>query len=450
VRWGGALALAVAWLLSGCVTSKPANKPLAVWKPTEGYRVETVFEHHPIGQVLLVLAFSGGGTRAATFSYGVMEELRDTVSTSPGKGSLLDEVDVISSVSGGSFTSAYYGLYGDRLFQDFEKRFLRRDVQAELEWETFRPKNWFRILERTEKAIDFYDREIFDHATFADLQAAAGRPVIQINSTDLEVGSPFQFVQDTFDPLCSDLSKMRIARAVAASSAVPVVFNPISIKNFAGTCGYPRAAWIDQALADPEASRRRFTNARVKAGYLDPAVRPYIHLVDGGVSDNLGLRGMLDGVLDSGGPLQRIAEVNLARPDYVVVIAVDADTDPSMEMSRIPTPPGLAEVLGSITNSQINRYAYETIDLMRISLQDWAKSLPPGPDGRPLKTSLIEVSFPLLKDPAQRKYFNSMPTSYHLSDEQVDRLIAAARTILRESPEFQQAIKDLGYRSAAP
>jgi NTE family protein len=110
-------------------------------------------------------------------------------------------------------------------------------------------------------------------------------------------------------------------------------------------------------------------------------------------------------------------------------------------------PPGLAAVLGSMFNSQINQYSYETIDLMRLSLQAWAASLPPGPEGRPLKTALVEVSFPLLKDPQQREYFNSMPTSYRLSNEQVDRLIAAARTILRESAEFQQVIKDLGYRS---
>ncbi len=43
---------------------------------------------------------------------------------------LLDEVDGISSVSGGSFTAAYYGLFGDRIFIDFEEKFLKRDVQS--------------------------------------------------------------------------------------------------------------------------------------------------------------------------------------------------------------------------------------------------------------------------------------------------------------------------------
>jgi NTE family protein len=62
---------------------------------------------------LLILAFSGGGTRAAAFAYGVLEELAATPVVLGGRPRrLLDEVDLISAVSGGSFTAAYYGLYG--------------------------------------------------------------------------------------------------------------------------------------------------------------------------------------------------------------------------------------------------------------------------------------------------------------------------------------------------
>ena len=442
--------LALALLLAGCFSAGPANKPLAKWKAAGGYTAATLTQRHPIGNVMLIVSFSGGGTRAAAFAYGVLEELRDTVGTTPEKGRLLDELDLISSVSGGSFTAAYYGLYGDRLFEDFQTRFLRRNVQSTLMWETFRPLNWFRILKRTERAIDFYDREIFGHATFADLQAVTGRPFIQLNATDLEVGNPFQFVQSSFDPLCSDLSKMEVARAVAASSAVPVLFNAVTFKNYAGTCGYPRPAWLDEAIANPQESRRRFNNAEIQAGYLDPAKRPYLHLVDGGVADNLGLRGMLDNVLDSGGPLQRLGELGLARPDHIVVIAVDAEVTAPPKMTLLPRPPGLAEVMNAITGVQINRYTYETIDLMRNSLAQWAKTLPPGKDGQLLKADLIEVSFLSLKDPKQRAYFNALPTSFRLSNEQVDHLIQAGHSILRNSAEFQQLLKELGYRSPAP
>ena len=65
------------------------------------------------------MTFSGGGTRSAALSYGVLEHLRDTpITIHNKKRRLLDEVDLISSVSGGSFTSAYFGLFGDRVFKD--------------------------------------------------------------------------------------------------------------------------------------------------------------------------------------------------------------------------------------------------------------------------------------------------------------------------------------------
>ena len=63
-----------------------------------------------------MLSFSGGGTRAAAFSYGVLEELRRTEITVDGqRRRLIDEVDIITGVSGGSFTALAYALHGERL-----------------------------------------------------------------------------------------------------------------------------------------------------------------------------------------------------------------------------------------------------------------------------------------------------------------------------------------------
>ena len=86
-----------------------------------------------MGDTVIYLAFSGGGTRAAAFAYGVMEELSATqIAIGGERRSLLEEVDTISGVSGGSFPAAYYGLYGDRIFQEFEPRFLKKNVQRAL------------------------------------------------------------------------------------------------------------------------------------------------------------------------------------------------------------------------------------------------------------------------------------------------------------------------------
>lgn len=208
------------------------NQPITVTRPhlEETYSMHRVNSLDRSNEVALILAFSGGGTRAAALSYGALEALRDTTFTMDGENKrLLDEIDIISSVSGGSFTAAYFGLYGDKLFTDFEEDFLRRDVTGELKYGLFNPGLWFSRRGRTEMAVEFYEESLFDGATFADMQRAGG-PLIIINATDMGAGVRFSFIQEYFDLLCSDLSSFPVARAVTASAAVPVLFNPVVIK----------------------------------------------------------------------------------------------------------------------------------------------------------------------------------------------------------------------------
>ena len=82
---------------------------------------------------------------------------------------LLDEIDYISSVSGGSFTAAYYGLHGDGIFDDFRKDFLEADVQKHLVMGLVNPTHWFGHKGRTERAIEYYQKILFHDATFADM-----------------------------------------------------------------------------------------------------------------------------------------------------------------------------------------------------------------------------------------------------------------------------------------
>ena len=124
--------------------------------------------------------FSGGGTRAAAFSYGVLEFLRRTeVTEAQGqKARLLDHIDIITGVSGGSFTALAYGLYGDKLFDDYEQRYLKRDVQGEIIARTFSPRNWGNLWSlgwgRSELAAQLYDEILFHGATFGDLNRGRG------------------------------------------------------------------------------------------------------------------------------------------------------------------------------------------------------------------------------------------------------------------------------------
>ncbi|MGE5253791.1 MAG: patatin-like phospholipase family protein, partial [Planctomycetaceae bacterium] len=76
----------------------PANHFLAEVSPQGGYRLKNPERTDRSDELLLVLTFSGGGTRAAALAYGVMEQLAQTEITLGGqKRSLLDEVDAISA-----------------------------------------------------------------------------------------------------------------------------------------------------------------------------------------------------------------------------------------------------------------------------------------------------------------------------------------------------------------
>jgi NTE family protein len=118
----------IAMVAFGCA-HYPVNQPLKQVDPQSGYRGRYMGAPGNSENLLLYLTFSGGGTRAAALSYGVLEELRKTDVVIDGKKRrLLDEIDGISSVSGGSFTAGYYGLFGDRIFEDFQSKFLAKNI----------------------------------------------------------------------------------------------------------------------------------------------------------------------------------------------------------------------------------------------------------------------------------------------------------------------------------
>src|SRR6478609_5684877 len=201
------LTLAIAFMSAGCAT-RPINPPIVHADASTGYRFEVRQAKVQNKDNLVILAFSGGGTRAAAFSYGVLEFLRRTELIGPkgNKGRMLDEVDVITGVSGGSFTALAYGLYGEKLFTDYEQRFLKRDVQGEIISRAFNPAYWGKLGStgwgRSELAAQLYDEILFNGATFGDLERGSG-PMILASATDISTGSRFVFNQWTFDVLCS-------------------------------------------------------------------------------------------------------------------------------------------------------------------------------------------------------------------------------------------------------
>jgi NTE family protein len=420
---------------------------------------------------LVILAFSGGGTRAAAFSYGVLEALRDieVTTTSGRKTRLLDEVDLITGVSGGSFTALGYGLYGDRLFDLFETSFLKRDVQHTLIRRLLNPLNWPALWSsgwgRSELAAQLYDEVLFHGATFADLEHASGA-VIAVGATELMSGARIVFLPQNFDIMCADLSSFKLSRAAAASSAVPVLLSPVTIDNYGGHCGYRMPEWL-RAFAgqkNPPRPAGRILRRLEELEQLDDASEDrYFHLVDGGVSDNLGLRGVLD-FLEAFEALRLAGQSTpLDNVRRIIIFVVNSASSPSFDWNERENPPGAISVLTKAAGVPVNRYASESIELLRDIDARWTaqrairdsaafdKGRDPADRGdRPLAwvadavnadIYTIEVSFRVLTDKKEGDYLNQLPTSFALPPDAIDRLRAAAKKIILESPDFQEMLK---------
>jgi NTE family protein len=452
----------VLFLMVGCA-HYTVNQPLAQVDPDSGYRGKFMDQAGNSDELLLYLTFSGGGTRASAFSYGVLEELKNTEVTINGKTRrLLDEVDIISAVSGGSFTAGYYGLFGDRIFEDFEPRFLKKNIQGALGSRIFlNPINWVRLFspyfDRSDLAVEYYNKNVFDGGTFGDIADRKG-PMILINATDMTTGIRFAFIQDIFDVICSDVSKFPVARAAAASSAVPILLTPITLRNYAGSCGFTLPERLETILREQDTTTREFHHLNNVRPYLDADKTKYIHLVDGGVADNLGLRAALDRVLALGGVWETLKYTGLENTRKVVFIVVNAETEVSSTLSLFGKPPAFAAMMSSYSSIAITRYNFETIMLLRESFSRWTDEIQKNRcAGKPVSTEpgacgdikfyIIEVKFDALKDEAERHYFKRLPTSFKLPEKEVDKLRDAAHRILTQSGEFRQLLDDLTQTS---
>ncbi|MEJ8820571.1 patatin-like phospholipase family protein [Variovorax humicola] len=471
---GWAAACAVV-LLAGCNSMAPINPPIEHVDKARGYRVSNLLKHRKARSndipTLFVLTFSGGGTRAAAFSYGVLEELRRTnVLVHGTPRNLLSEVDLMTGVSGGSFTALAYALYGDRLFSEYESRFLKRDVQGALTSRTLNPANWFKLASadygRSELAADYYDEILFGGATFDDLLTKP-TPVAAVTGTDLSTGARFQFSQDHFDLLCSDLGKVRLARAAATSSAVPVVLSPVTYRNYGGHCGAVMPAWV-RDVTDPVSRARPSGRALLRyqdmQAFEDSANRPYLHVVDGGVADNLGLRGVIEALEEVEASQAYQKEIDFRIIRRIVVIVVNSRSAPATNWDRSPRAPGIISQALQSSSVPIDHFSYESVELLNDIAQRWAdarrleiaekrlagmsraQAEAEVPD---LRFDAIDVSFDSISDAQERRYFMELPTSFVLSEEAVDKLRALAGRLLRESPGYRDLI-DTVERSTAP
>ena len=414
------LAVLLIITLAGCASDAhyPLNKPHVApsFMTTASQTANNT--HKSSDSLLVILAFSGGGTRAAALSYGVLETLATQEIIWEGQSRrMLDEIDVISSVSGGSFTAAYFGLRGARTFNEFETAFLKRDVEAELKDQMLTTGNLSRLTSpnfgRSDVLAEHYDRLLFHGATLGDLQRNGG-PRIIINATRMTRGTPFAFTPHQFEAIGSNPDSFTVARAVAASSAVPVLFSPIVLRDFRDT----------SCLSLPPLSTDK---PETRA---EPTTGCYIQLLDGGLHDNLGLGVLLARAGEHDDPMQVLREAGFPNTRKVVVIQADATAplDRRWERTaRIPPPEAVLEAASGIPLLNTNR---ETMNALKARADIW-RTLG-------LDVSIIEVNLDNLPDPAQRTRLQMLPTALTLPPTDVDALRRAARDLLLANPEFQR------------
>lgn len=445
-------AILMALVLGGCAT-RSWNSPITENNTASHYDFSDRMPRDNAQNIFVVLAFSGGGTRAAAFSYGVLKALRDTPVTVDGHaGSLLDQVDVISSVSGGSYTAAYYGLFGRKIFDDFEPAFLKRDVEGGMLSELLNPLNDGSLVRsnynRGDLAARWLDHNVFQHRTFADM-SVGHLPFIIINASDINTGLTFSFIQQQFDFLCSNINDFPVANAVMASSAVPAIFAPIALRNYASNCAERRDSWVPYELAADEHYTRQRQVARALSRYFYPRRMPVVRLLDGGITDNLGVRGSMMNPVAHYGNVEDMAGAftpeALDRVTKVLVIVANAQVYNEADWSRAGTDPTIPQMLISSFDAAVDILSTETVTLARNGFQMWADRINARrkPGATKVSVDFATLTFDDIQDTKQRERFNAIPTALSLPEADVDDLEVLAHQLIQQSPDIQNFAKSL-------
>jgi NTE family protein len=449
--------VAASWLLtslalSGCVSvyNLPANQPLPQAAASELSRFDTV-EYDGQDDVLVALSFSGGGTRAAAFSFGVLQELERTRLGSRRK-TLLDQVGFVSGVSGGSITAAYFGLKKRAALDDFRQRFLLRNAEEDLRTDVSLG-NIGRALGGGVNDSQFsrwLDQNLFDGATFASF-GVRPRPWVWINASDIYNRTPFVFGPLTFAALCSDIRRYKIADAVAASTAVPLAFAPTVLETYPG-CAPRLPDWLDRARRNPDTQPLLRSFAQAMARYHDGSMK-YVKLLDGGLVDNFGLAGISIGMLGAQHPYEPMSDHQAARVRRLMFVVVDAGRGLSGNWTnRLEGPTGI-ELVSAAADTAIDASVRSSFAAFSALINDWSGkvrlwrcALPAGERARlglppnwrcdDLKAYVDRVSFDRM-GPERAAALDAIATRLVLPAGEVDLLIESGAEALRRSDQYQ-------------
>ncbi len=446
-------------LLAACaqVHNDPINQPLVPGAAPAADLNQGVATYYD--DTVVALSFSGGGTRAAAFSYGVLTGLDETrapnISTS-----LLDRIDFVTGVSGGSVLAAYYGLKKRKTLPEFKQRFLLRNPEENLQLNL----SFLNIAKGLTGGVNdpkqfprWLDDNLYDHATFKSLMYQR-RPLVWINASDVYDRTPFVFGRVLFGALCSDLTNYPISQAVAASAAVPVVFAPVVIQNFQGSCSVPLPDWVKRVRSQPDPSPLLSQFADALDRYHNGQVR-YVKLLDGGIVDNYGLAGLTIARLASNtpyGPLEPEEGVKLRR---LLFLVVDAGRAPSGNWVQTVQGPTGVDLITATSDTATGSGAVGSYAAFQYTMDDWQESLikwrcrlsaadrrrfgaPPGFNCHDVKFFVGRISFEQFDAP-HAAALNAIETNFHLPPDQIELLIGSGREALKNSSVFRSFLGSL-------
>ena len=443
-----ALAALAISLLAACSTTRPwINTPLPADAPAHK-QPEVAPRPRPI---IAAVTLSGGGARAAAFGLGVLQELKATQFEVEGRETtLLDEVGLISGVSGGSILASYYAAFGDETFERFEQDFLLVNFQKGLIRQAISPSNlyhltspWYGRSNVLQKRLE----EVYRDTTYGDLRRLRPWPQLLVTATDLTTGAPFEFTPEQFALICSDFDAVPLSFAVAASSSVPLLLSPMTVRNYGGSCpGASRTRTESSAHRNLSASMLRM----IADSYRNAQQRPYIHLVDGGLADNLGVRGLVDHTIASGSLHESFHTRPAGSVHRIVLIVVNSERDTADRIDQSDRVPGTLQVLDSLIFGAGSRWTEETTEIVKDAARRATEELQQarGREGSPFAADaeifVINVRLRDLADPERRQLLLHVPTAFEILPSHSRQLQQAGRESLRASPEFQRLRRSLG------
>lgn len=436
-------------VLTGCagIDNAPVNRPSVLPRLTA---VNTVAGDDTLRSTIVGLAFSGGGTRASAFSFGVLKGLSQV--EAPGGGALIDQVRFVSGVSGGSVTAAYFGLKGRGVLSDFESRFLYRDAEESLRTQVYSVGNMMRAMDGgvndRSGLPTWLEKNLFGKATLKDLQRP-GHPVVWINASDIYGKTPFIFEPVTFAAICSDYESYPLSEAVAASAAVPIVFAPVVVQNWSEKCGFKLPDWLETQARTRDTSPMVKAYINTLAGYREPGKIKYVKLLDGGLTDNWGLAGFNVQLAAASEPYRPLTRADAITVETFQFIVVDAGRNVAGDWTKTLEGPNAQELLDAVADTAVDSAVRSSYEVMRLQmklweqrLRTWRCSLDPaevaavrgsaeGWDCKAVSIRLDRVAFEDL-GADRAATLGRIPTRFKLSPDQVKMTVEAGEAVIRK------------------